>query len=309
MPIALSLIAIGCGGNTPKTSPDGGSGAISFVALSGPTTETLYGIWGSDPGDVFAVGAGRVIAHTQSSGESFSAQILDGNAGRFLGVAGSSTSAFVVGEAATILRSDDGMTFTAETAPPGNSDDFDAIWSGDQLFVAGSRSIVRSPDGGTTWTTEKENSESAFFGVWGLSSSDLDVVGEGGQILHFDGVSWTPQNSRTTQPLLGIWGVAGDRFAVGQDGTILHSSGDGNWTVQSSNIHDTLRAVFGFSAKDVYIVGDLGTLLHSTDAGATWNPIATSTNVNLYSIWGSADSDLYLVGELGTILHTGGGGS
>ena len=293
--------------------PDGGEPLPSFVALPSPTTATLYAVWGSGPGDLFAVGQGDVIVHTATVGQSFSAQFLANLSGRLLSIWGTSDQVFVVGDQGAVLRSTDGgSTFSSLVAPAG--DDYTGIFGvpGGALYVVGTRSIIHSADDGTTWQTDKTGSGSAFFGVWGASPNDLYVVGEGGLILHFDGTHFTPENSRVTLPLLAVWGMANDRFVVGESGTILHSSGDGNWTTQESNVHTTLRSIFGVgdgAATVIYLVGDLGSLLRSNDWGAHWTAVPVETETSLYGVWGSAANDLYLVGEGGAILHTGGGGN
>ncbi len=42
--------------------------------------------------------------------------------------------------------------------------------------------------------------------MWGSSSNDLYVVGNGGNIAHYDGTNWTKINSGTTVDLRDVWG-------------------------------------------------------------------------------------------------------
>ena len=66
-------------------------------------------------------------------------------------------------------------------------------------------------------------------GVWGVSASDLYVVGSDGVILHFDGTKWdhAAVDIRTAGPrwgcvdLLGIWGSASDLFLTTGGGGVL----------------------------------------------------------------------------------------
>jgi hypothetical protein len=62
--------------------------------------------------------------------------------------------------------------------------------------------------------------------IWGLSGSDIFLVGDAGTIAHFGG---SPpggfMDSGTTENLYDVWGSSGfDVFAVGANGTILHYS-------------------------------------------------------------------------------------
>lgn len=53
----------------------------------------------------------------------------------------------------------------------------------------------------------------------GFGPDDLTVVGNGGTILHFDGVSWQTQSTTVTEDLWGVWGAApNDLWAVGGRG-------------------------------------------------------------------------------------------
>jgi hypothetical protein len=48
-------------------------------------------------------------------------------------------------------------------------------------------------------------------------------VGYGGTILHYNGTSWSSVSSGTTRFLFGVWGTsASDVWVVGDVGTILH---------------------------------------------------------------------------------------
>src|SRR6185295_12001428 len=78
---------------------------------------------------------------------------------------------------------------------------------------------------------------------------------------------------------------------------------------QSSGIWDglailkyTLAATWGSDFMNVYIVGDGGTILHTTNGGARWNHEDVSS-APLWGVWGSAAGDVYAVGNQGTILH------
>lgn len=58
-----------------------------------------------------------------------------------------------------------------------------------------------------------------------------------------------------------------------------------------------LHGVWGFSARDVWAVGDLGTVIHFD--GVDWTVRETGTTTALNGIWGSAPDDLWVVGGSG----------
>src|SRR5262249_38400098 len=97
------------------------------------------------------------------------------------------------------------------------------------------------------------------------------------------GATWTPQSSGTTRFLRGVsFADANTGWAVGDGGTILRSSDGGvTWTPQSSGRIENLRAVSFVDANTGTAVGGeptrppappTGIILRTTDGGATWAP-------------------------------------
>src|SRR3569832_2924384 len=69
---------------------------------------------------------------------------------------------------------------------------------------------------------ESTGTSQDLWGVWGIHSNDVWVVGDSGTILKWDGSSWTTQASGTTRSLFAVRGVdTNNVWAVGEDGTIL----------------------------------------------------------------------------------------
>ncbi len=66
-----------------------------------------------------------------------------------------------------------------------------------------------------------------------------------------------------------------------------------------------LEAVWGSGPNDIYVVGIGALVLHSADAGTTWQRVTVpvSANIGLWDVWGSAANDVYIVGDRGTVLH------
>jgi hypothetical protein len=61
---------------------------------------------------------------------------------------------------------------------------------------------------------------------------------------------------------------------------------------QSSGITQTLNGVWGSGATDVFAVGAGGTILHSSDGGATGTLQASGTTQTLNGVWGSGPNDV-----------------
>lgn len=82
------------------------------------------------------------------------------------------------------------------------------------------------------------------------------------------------------------------------------------WTQKYAytNNSDALRGVWASSTtNDVWVVGDgggtSGTILHSPDSGANWEPPLSIGSQNLNDVWGSGPLDLWAVGNGGVIYH------
>lgn len=103
---------------------------------------------------------------------------------------------------------------------------------------------------------------SDLHGVWGTSGGDIFVVGEGGTIVHYDGIDWSPIASGTSNLLRDVWGSsATDVYAVGDGGTILHGDVSG-WELMNSGTTLDLYGIGGSSAGNVFAVGQGGIVLH-----------------------------------------------
>src|SRR5207245_3944525 len=92
------------------------------------------------------------------------------------------------------------------------------------------------------------------------------ALGQGGVLLHYDGTTWSPLSSGTANDLFGAAGASGDLWAVGQSGTIVLSS----------------------------------------DGGATWTQQTSPTTQTLQSADGCSTTDLFAVGGTATIIDWNG---
>lgn len=167
--------------------------------------------------------------------------------------------------------------------------------------------------------------------VAGGAAPDVFAVGEAGTILHYDGAVWRPETSGTTSTLYGIAKYDTTLFVVGAGGTILASTGNGAWTRQTSGTTSDLYSVGGekgvFLAVgtiirssdginwgivpsgttrnlhsgvannvDLFLVGDGGTVLHSSNGALTWTAIPFPATIDLFAIVGNGLSDLTVAG-------------
>ena len=144
--------------------------------------------------------------------------------------------------------------------------------------------------------------------IYGRSATELYIVGKGGNVFRGDGAQWTPLPSPTTDDLIAIWAAgpqdiyvvdasgrawhyvnstwtelaigtgyravwgsaANDVWLAGDGGKLAHGNGSTWNTTVESGVRETLLAIDGSSATDLFAVG-IGTITHYN--GTTWSPI------------------------------------
>ncbi len=98
-------------------------------------------------------------------------------------------------------------------------------------------------------------------------------------------------------PLLSVWQApTGELFAVGgRDGRplVLRHDATGWWTMDPGTTR-TLWWVFGFSASQVYAVGERGVVTRFD--GRSWKVQREDSSYSLWGLWGSSPSSLWAVG-------------
>ncbi|MFC1899911.1 IPT/TIG domain-containing protein, partial [Chloroflexota bacterium] len=105
----------------------------------------------------------------------------------------------------------------------------------------------------------------------------------------------------TTNNLYGVWGDnSRDVFVVGETGTIRHYDGTA-WTTMSSGTTNNLYGVWGDNGRDVFVVGESGTIVNYD--GDTWDSMSRNTLSLLRGIWGFSSTDIFSTGWSGTILR------
>ncbi|MSP63879.1 MAG: hypothetical protein EXR72_26740 [Myxococcales bacterium] len=190
--------------------------------------------------------------------------------------------------------------------------------SASDVYAVGSGGTILHARGDGNWLVQASSVMVTLNAVFAVPGEAF-AVGEMGTILHLRNGKWMAEPSGTTTGLNGVWGSsASDVYAVGNrffpqgEPYIFHSTGDGTWTPQLSaplaNQMTQLLAISGTSAKDIYIVGTKGAILHGVGDGK-WPLQASPKPLDLRSVWAARPTDIYAVGAGGAILHSTGDGS
>jgi photosystem II stability/assembly factor-like uncharacterized protein len=82
----------------------------------------------------------------------------------------------------------------------------------------------------------------------------------------------------------------------------------GQWFPVSSGTTNNLNGSYLLGSRTGFIVGEAGTILKTTDLGATWAPLASGTTTTLHEVYLFDPDEGVAVGEQGLILCTTDGG-
>ena len=83
----------------------------------------------------------------------------------------------------------------------------------------------------------------------------------------------------------------------------------GQWSAATSGTTNNLNGIHLLDAGVGYVVGDAGTILRTTDAGATWAPLTSGTTNALHGVYFFDTTHGVAVGDQGMILRTTNGGN
>lgn len=200
-----------------------------FTKSATVTSADLWGIWGSAPDDLWAVGGG-------------SRRVED----------------------AAILRFD-GTSWrrvaTPELQHP-NVFSFFKVWgsSANDVYVVGQRGLVLHWNGSELTELFVGSSEDLVT-VWGRSASRVAIVGgrSNGELVTFDGASWTRESLSPLPGLNGLWFRDSATIHVGgEDGTVASFDWDTRQvTVEAQKTHLSIHALFGVDDRLHAVGGSL----------------------------------------------------
>lgn len=184
--------------------------------------------------------------------------------------------------------------------------------------------ILKTTDGGTTWTEQSNGVALGLLSVYFVDENDGYAVGEGGEIYKTinGGIDWTSTNiGFTWEPevshLNSIFFIGDIGYIVGSGGKIYKTKNGGvDWIEQVSGTTNNLNSVYFTDIDTGYIVGGTygisgalnATILKTSDGGVTWEAQASGTNYPLSSVCFTDVNTGYAVGSNGTIIKTTTGG-
>jgi hypothetical protein len=176
--------------------------------------------------------------------------------------------------------------------------------------------ILRTTDGGVTWTSQKSGTTKPLRDVCFTDASTGTVVGLMSTVngtadipilrTTDGGATWVSQVSGTSWWLYGVsFTDANTGTVVGSRGTILRTSNGGDtWDTQTSGTTSDLYGVSFVDALTGTAVGVDGTILFTVNGGLSWIRSATVTDMTLWDVSFTDPKTGTAVGDLGTILRS-----
>jgi photosystem II stability/assembly factor-like uncharacterized protein len=295
-----------------------------WSSVSSGTTANLQGISVLDSGIGYAVGDGGTILKSIDAGETWDALTSGTTKALYDVYFFSETEGLVVGDSGTILRTTDGGA-TWLSVSSGVRDGLRSVsFNGANGICGGlAQDILYSSDSGATWHVAQDGFfGGGFFGAHMLSPTVGFVTGQnsifqgmqgttvdGGvhwsfHTFYFDGNEGNADDSFFFDDLTGV--TSGVLF----DGTgALARTSDGGTSWDSTLFSNGMQGIDFPKPETGYAVGFLGTILKSSDLGATWSAQTSGTFADLYDVRFMSDGLTGLaVGAIGTILRTTNGG-
>lgn len=186
--------------------------------------------------------------------------------------------------------------------------------AGDARLAVGERGrIFRQEGAGKPWLTLKSPTESTLTRVRFLDDKLGLAVGHDQVILRSEdgGKTWAQVfiDAAAETPLLDVILLDADKaYAIGAYGLFLES-GDGGRTwsprfILPEGEDRHLNAVTRLDDGTLVIAGEAGTILRSTDAGATWNKVPSPYEGSYFGVQALTGGEVLVYGMRGKLMRS-----
>ena len=154
--------------------------------------------------------------------------------------------------------------------------------------------------------------------IWGISSNDFYVIGNGGNIIHYQNGTWQKIESGTNMNIYDIWGASNPQtgkteiLAVASypdtsaQRKIIQINGTSASEISSSGINWDLESVW-FKPQSQYFVAGTGIYDKHLLSDSIWSSqYYNVTNYYINCIRGNDVNDIVAVGSFGEVIHYNG---
>jgi len=279
-----------------------------------PVPQFFTGVWGSDVGDVFAVGTNGAIAHSDG-GDRWRYLVSPSQSAAVLrAIWGSGPrDVFAVGDNGTILHYDGASWSPQSSGVTGFITSVSGSGPND-VYAVGGGPILHYD--GTGWNVTATYLQS-FNAVWVSGDGQAFVAGTettpptnmmdgsyDGIVLRWDGLQWSESLRVPAEMLSLIWGSDSNDVFVGSNtetaatptATVIRHWDGNAWSITASYEARPLGGIAGHAHDDAYTFDSPGI---SHWDGRSWSSIKTLTGIN--AVWAGA-GEVFAVGDDG-IYH------
>jgi photosystem II stability/assembly factor-like uncharacterized protein len=217
------------------------------------------------------------------------------------------------GESGSLIASDDrGVTWHVLQSP---APEISAVWMDEGshvVILGGQSSILRSADGGATWTSFTDSACGAFVDVradgtqlWASAASCVATSSD-------SGATWKRVLSRKDVVFRGVWRDDGALAALASgspshaySSAVIHSTNGGvTWTgFDAPNPFDNTPHAVWADAVGAILVGDHGSMFRTIDHGKQWEALGRYASQSLEGAWATGGT-LVVVGDDGIIRRS-----
>lgn len=179
------------------------------------------------------------------------------------------------------------------------------------LAVGTGGTIIKTTNGGTTWSARSSLTANALTSVVFATPTNAYAVGQFGIILMSTnaGDNWTSQTTGTNLTSV-CFSSANTGYAVGATGTILKTTNGGtNWTALTSGTTANLTCVFFATDLEGYVTGAAGRIQKTTNGGTNWTLLTSGVTGTINSVNFVSTTLGWACGAAGTMLNTTNGGT
>ncbi|WP_221030891.1 WD40/YVTN/BNR-like repeat-containing protein [Actomonas aquatica] len=188
----------------------------------------------------------------------------------------------------------------------------DATFAGESIVTVGERGLIRrSTDGGKTWITSDPVVPYTLCAVSFADARNGWAAGHGAVVLRTTdgGLSWQHQYTGPDpeSPFLDLLALDGGHLiAIGAFGSyfVSHDAGatwEQEW-ILDEDMH--LNRITRMADGTLFIAGEMGALLRSSDNGVTWDTLDTGEDGSLYGVMELSDHTLLAYGLRGRVYRS-----
>ena len=235
-----------------------------------------------------------------------------------LAVAAAGKRLVAVGDHGVVLLSDDdGKSFRQAKAVPTRVT-LNAVSCADEKngWACGHwGSIIRTQDGGETWTLQRTDSQTdrPLFAIHASDARHAVAVGLWSLLLTTDdgGQNWRdvklqtpPDGGKADRNLLGLFASGKRLYATAEKGLVLRSDDLGNsWTYLNTGYKGSFWSGVALKDGTLLVAGLRGTIYRSADEGKTWQAVPSGTQSSITALAEVGDG-VVAVALDGIVLHS-----